>query len=95
MARGKYAIKVEYANGTGVTLNEQQCSPLSLKAGCKVTFVKTNVTLKIMSLTPLSREWLSKKSNGKFEFGNNLDFPKEEFAEWKETTTKKFVPKDN
>lgn len=60
-----------------------------------MTLLKTNVTFKVLSCTPLTKEWINKKSGGKFDFGANLEFPKEEFAEWKEATTKKFVPKDN
>lgn len=78
-----------------MTINEQQCSPMALKANCKMTILKSNVTFKILQTTPLSREWLEKKSAGQFNFGANVEFAKEEFAEWKEATTKKFVPKDN
>jgi hypothetical protein len=60
-----------------------------------MTILKTNVTFKVLSTTPLSKEWLVKKYGGQFVFGANVEFPKEEFADWKEATTKKFVPKDN
>jgi len=76
-------------------LNEQQCSPAALKAGCLLTIINTNVTFKILSCTPLTKDWLKQKTAGKFDFGNDIHFPKEEFQEWKEATTKKFVPKDN
>jgi hypothetical protein len=78
-----------------VTLNEQQCSPVALKAGCLLTLLKTNVTFKVLFCTPLSREYLIKQSAGKFDFGANIPMPKEEFSTWKEAATKKFVPKDN
>lgn len=78
-----------------MSLSEYQCTPVALKANCKMTILKNNVTFKILSTTPLSREWLTKKSAGQFDFGANVEFPKEEFAEWKEATTKKFVPRDN
>jgi len=56
LGRSKQAIKVEYTNGTSVTLNEQQCSPVALKAGCLLTILKTNVTFKVLSCTPLTKE---------------------------------------
>jgi len=60
-----------------------------------LTLLDTSVTFKILRLTDGSREWLQKNSRTPWDFGENLEFPEEEYLQYRDKTTKKFIPKDN
>jgi len=70
-------------------------SPHHFKADCLVTLLKTNVTFNIVSATDCTKLWLKEKSKAPYEFGDNIDYPYDEYRFNRDKTSRKYVPLDN